>query len=228
MESVQLAARVGCVSQHTADDVMRLLHIPQDKIDVNPMGAAALPAENDLVASTLKQLGPYILSVGGTDRRKNLDILPEVFKAISNCGNRPTLVRIGPALPDSLASGLRTVCQLVELGLVEDDELAAAYNNASGLLMPSTYEGFGLPVVEAMRQGCPVVCSSTTSLAEVAADAALTFDPGDPGLAAEHLYQLLTNVSLRQALVEKGHERAKLFSYDRHWNQLQECYRSMA
>jgi glycosyltransferase involved in cell wall biosynthesis len=101
------------------------------------------------------------------------------------------------------------------LGYVNSEELAELYREASCFVYPSLYEGFGLPPLEAMACGCPVVVSNVTSLPEVCGDAAYYVDPYDVESIAEGMYKVLTDEAMRRNLIEKGLERAKLFSWEK-------------
>jgi glycosyltransferase involved in cell wall biosynthesis len=98
-------------------------------------------------------------------------------------------------------------------GHVTNEELLALYNNASVFAYPSVYEGFGLPLLEAMACGCPVVSSNTSSIPEVCGKAALLVDPKDPGAISEAILNIINNGRLRDELIREGLERVKLFSW---------------
>ena len=112
------------------------------------------------------------------------------------------------------ARGLKEA--VVFLGFLDDPQFAALLRSARGVVFPSLYEGFGMPVIEAMAVGCAVACSNTTSLSEVAGDAALLFDPQEPSEIARAIFQLATDEELRAVLVEKGFRRAKFFADTEH------------
>ena len=139
-----------------------------------------------------------------------------------------TLVRAGHKLPESLANDIRQQATLIELDRASDAQLAAWYAHATATLIPSTHEGFGLPVLEAMQLGCPVVCARATSLPEVGGDAALYFDLDDlpSGNAACRL--LLNDSAERQRRSEASREHVKDFSLQAHWNGLQRIYQSLS
>ncbi len=213
-----------CVSGHTRQEAHRLLGIPFDKMRVNPMGAAALPAPDAAMLGRLSALPAFILSVGHTGPRKNLMLLPELARQLSTGGRQPVIVRAGTRLDATLAAAIGQHAKLVELGRIQDAELAAAYQTAAVFFMPSRHEGFGLPVIEAMAAGCPVACARATSLPEVAGEAALFFDPDNATEAADACRRLLEDAALRQQRIEAGRLRARQFTYAAHWRRLREVY----
>jgi glycosyltransferase involved in cell wall biosynthesis len=129
-----------------------------------------------------------------------------------------TLVLAGAGGSVYREAKLEPPADVVLAGYVADEDLPAVYGGAEAFVYPSLYEGFGLPVIEAMACGTPVVCSNTTSLKEVAADAAVGVDPLDEAAIADGLRQLLSDASLRTELRARGLARAKDF----HWNRAAE------
>jgi glycosyltransferase involved in cell wall biosynthesis len=123
----------------------------------------------------------------------------------------------------NIAQGLR----IKLLGRVSDEELATAYSGAEALVFPSLYEGFGLPLIEAMACGCPVICSSAGSLGEVAGDAAILVSGRDPGELAAAM-ERVADPSVRQRLVAAGLERAKRFRWDETARRVREAIESVA
>jgi glycosyltransferase involved in cell wall biosynthesis len=163
--------------------------------------------------------GNYILFVGSGEPRKNLLgllkaylLLPEYVKkdfqllliGYKGWGNQEIVERM-----DQLKGRVHY------LGYLTNEELAALYRGASCLVFPSFYEGFGLPPLEAMACGCPAVVSDVASLPEVCGDAAYYVNPYDVESIAEGMYKVLTDEDLRRSLIEKGLERAKLFSWEK-------------
>ncbi|MBB5039578.1 glycosyltransferase family 4 protein [Prosthecobacter dejongeii] len=224
---VAKADRVVCVSQHTAGEVQRLLRVATDKLKVLPNGASKLPEADARMAQRLASLPPYIFSVGGTSPRKNLPFLIPLVKQLAERGQRATVVRAGALLDLALASAIREQGDLIELGPVDDDELAAAYAAAALTLVPSTQEGFGLPVLEAMQAGCPVVYSLATSLPEVAGKAGLGFELTDIHAAASHCWRILTDAEVRVQCRIAGLERAAQFTWRSHWRGLRTLYEEL-
>ncbi len=140
---------------------------------------------------------PYVLYVGGFDRRKNVDALVLAY-AQTAVRNEATLVLVGAGEQESARLLATVESAALEnrvriLGYVPDDDLVLLYNGASAFIYPSLYEGFGLPVVEAMACGVPVLASNCTSLPEVVADAALLFDPTRPDDIAAAIDRVFTN-----------------------------------
>lgn len=221
---ISRADKVVCVSQHTASEVQRHFSVPDSKLHVIPNGTTRLPEPDAQIGQKLGALPPYILSVGGNRPRKNLQLLVPLAAHLAGMGQRVTFVRAGAPLDAALAAGIRQHAELHELGSVNDAELAAAYSQAALTLVPSTHEGFGLPVLEAMESGCPVVHSLSTSLPEVAGDAGLGFDATDAALAARHCHRLLTDPALRAQMIIAGRQRAAQFTWKAHWLALREIY----
>ena len=118
--------------------------------------------------------------------------------------------------------------RVIELGFVSDDELRWLYQNAGALFMPSTFEGYGLPVAEAMVAGCPVVCSDVCSLPEVGGDAPSYFRPEDTQAAARHLVAAIDDHATREAMIRRGRARASSLTWQRHLDDLVTIYRSLS
>ena len=222
------ADAVVCVSEFTRQAALRLLALPEAKLHVIHNGASPLPAPDSAMQQRLAKLPPYVLSVGGTSARKNLQSLPSMMESLTKCGSSAVLVRAGPLLDPELAAEIRRHAQLVELGPVSDAGLSAAYASAAVTIVPSLLEGFGLPVLEAMRAGCPVVHARSSSLPEVAGGAALDYDPTEPAEAAARIHHLLHDAELRQRLIQLGHERAGELTWRAHWEGLTRLYARLA
>ena len=204
-------------SAFTAGEIHRVLEVPRDRIRVVHLAAdafAAQPARGD--RATLARLGvrqPFVLSVGANDRRKNLDLLQRAMHAVVEALPNLTLVFAGPRGRPAWRGSDRPWWTRT-LGSVSDDDLKTLYRSAIALAMPSTYEGFGLPVLEAMQTGTPVVCARASSLPEVAGDAALWFAPGDQDGLARAITTVATDARARERMREAGLWQAAKFSWD--------------
>jgi len=159
---------------------------------------------------------PYILAVGAISARKNIARLFDAWRTIADRVAPVRLAVVGEAgLGFSTMSSVgepppRTAC----LGRVGDDELAALYGGALAFVYPSLYEGFGLPPLEAMAGGCPVVCSNATSLPEAVGDAALLVDPLSVDSIASGLVRIIEDDALRDSLRTRGPRQAARFTWD--------------
>jgi len=175
---------------------------------------------------------PFILTVGVLEPRKNHIVLFETLRRLRHRGQDASLVVIGRegwrwssplARPEyhDLAPSVRILAD------VPERDLAEFYGRAAVFVYPSLYEGFGLPILEAMACGAPVVCSSSSSLPEVAGDAALYADPRDPEQFADQVSRLLCDPELRRRMVEAGLRRARQFSWQRTAQETIAVYRSV-
>ena len=234
VQNLQHADLLVADSQYTASRLQSLLNIPERKIVVVAQGVDAEAFRGiGVLPDVLRQLlpRPIILSIGSTQPRKNLELLPDVFGRVRQKIGDICLVRVGnllkPGLREHLTSVLGKDC-LVELGHVSEEELVALYQAASALIFPSFEEGFGLPLLEAMAAGCPVVSSNSASLPEVGGDAVVYFDPCSPRGAAEALARLLRDPTLADELRRLGFERASQFSWKRHFHELVRVYHELS
>jgi len=216
--------RIIAVSQSTRDDIVSLLGIPAQRIDVVPSGLGALRREQPPPAEEVRarfELGerPVLLSLSAKRPHKNLSALIGALARIP-AERRPVLVL--PGYPTWHERELRERARA--LGL-EDDvrfpdwisarELEGLWSVAAAFVFPSLYEGFGLPVLEAMARGVPVACSDSSSLPEVAGDAALLFDPHEEGAIAAALERLLGDRAEAERLRARGLQRAREFTWER-------------
>ncbi len=223
--SARVAARVIAVSHTTADDLVALSGVPRDKVRVVHSGIDETfrPVHNlpEIVTARDRYAipGPYLLHVGSIHSRKNPIRLVEAFAQVVQILPEPHLVFAGrPGWGfDRLKRRVETLQlsdKVVFPGFVAETDLPALYSGARAVALPSLYEGFGFPALEAMACGVPVVCSSTSSLPEIVGEAALTVDPESVASIAEALIRVLTDNSLDETLVEKGFEQAKRFSWE--------------
>ena len=219
------ADRIITISECTKRDVAGAYSVPEEKITVVYEAASDnfRPRSPEEVASVSDRYclpDRYLLFVGTIEPRKNLTRLLRAFEIIHHEGLVDGLVIVGRPgwLYGDFFAALETSPArdaVVLPGFVPDEDLPAVYCGAQALVLPSLYEGFGLPVLEAMACGTPVACSGTTSLAEISGDAAVHFDPRNVTAIAEALRTLLRDGDLRASLRGRGTRRASRFSWKR-------------
>ncbi|GAA5050872.1 hypothetical protein GCM10025751_25470 [Haladaptatus pallidirubidus] len=170
----------------------------------------------------------FILSVGATNPRKNLETLVQAYQRYRESENDPIdLVLAGPDRNVFASNDLPDVSGVRALGFVSDEELAWLYRNATALAYPSLYEGFGLPIIEAMHVETPVITSNRGAMAEVAGNAALLADPNNPNEIAECIMQANRDESVTQQLIQQGSSRAAEFTWDRTARETVTAYREV-
>jgi glycosyltransferase involved in cell wall biosynthesis len=226
----RLARRVATVSRFSAGELTRHAGIPQSKIRV-VYNAADHMLETAPDPRVLERAGvgdgPYVLAVGNRAPHKNFRA---VLEAQALLGDVPyEFVHVGEANPRVFGHvGEHAAERARSVGRVTDGELRALYERAACFVFPSIYEGFGLPPLEAMTCGCPVVAAEAASIPEVCGDAALYFDPRDPAALAERIAQVMGDAELRAELSRRGRERAERFSWRRSAEALLEVIREAA
>ncbi len=219
------ATHIIAISECTRRDLTGAYSVPQEKITVIREAADPRfrPQSPEAVEAVRVRYGlpkRYLLSLGTIEPRKNLTRLLTAFEAVYNDGLTDGLVIVGRRgwlYGDFFARLEQSPARDVVFfpGYAPDEDLPALYAGAQALALPSLYEGFGLPVLEAMACGTPVACSDTSSLPEVAGEAGLYFDPGDVESITDALRHLLNDADLRSDLRRRGFEQAAKFSWDR-------------
>lgn len=240
-EACRSADRVIAVSEHTARDLEELLGVTRERVRVVYEAANTLyrPLDDTAVAAVRLRHGAptgYLLFVGTIEPRKNLATLLRALVVLKTgrggapAGGTPPLLVVGRPgwlyeetfrLVDAL--DLRGAVRF--LGAASTEDLLGLYNGAVALVCPSLYEGFGLPPLEAMACGTPVVCSDASSLPEVVGDAGLLVPPLDVAAWAEALARVVADGRLRAELRERGLQRAKMFSWRRAASETLDVYR---
>lgn len=223
VDACRQADHLIAVSDYTKREIVELLKYPEDRISVVPNGVDHPTANfhvSDRISSAIAAAGRRFLigSLGSVLGRKNLAILPEALGRFEQlAGSKVCLVRAGSRLPASIVESIHLTTgpeSLVELGFLADDELDGFYEVCDVIAVPSRYEGFGLPVLEAMARATPVVAANASSLPEVGGDAAVYFDPESPMELARALAGLLSP-EVRGPRARQGLERSAAYSWRR-------------
>lgn len=219
------AAAITTISSSSRNDITQYIDVPLDSVIVIWLAAnescSITPDSSQLNAmrTSFQLNAPFVLALGALDPRKNTETILRSFVKFKQ--QHPSVIKLAlVGLPSRgiekfrrVADDLGIANDVVFAGFVTEDDLVALYNAAELLLYPSLYEGFGLPVLEAMICGTPVITSSCGSIPEIAGDAALMVDPHDEDAIANALKMVLTNKIVYNSLVEKGKVRADLFSW---------------
>jgi glycosyltransferase involved in cell wall biosynthesis len=232
------ASFIITLSESSRRDIQRFLHVPDDRIAVVYGAAderfhAGISAEDITRVKKLHGIsGDYILTVGTTEPRKNISRLIAAFHRLVHRGEKRKLVVAGSrgwlhSPVDLLVKREGLQGQVIFTGYVPGDDLPALYAGASLFVYPSLYEGFGLPVVEAMACGTPVITSNRSSLPEVAGDAALLVNPESESELMEALMRLLEDQQMREEYSWRSLQRSKQFSWETSAQETLKIYRKV-
>ena len=229
--AVRRADLILTLSESARQDIGRVFSIPREKIRVTYLGAPPLDPEptaldpeptvldRERTALDPEQTAldpepapkqPYFLFVGGTEKRKNLALALEAFKAIDGFELRV----VGQNKASPVHDARRDRSGVRWLGFIGEEELVELYRHASALVFPSRYEGFGLPVLEAMARRTPVIAANASSIPEVARDAAILIDPDDVVALSDAMRRIAEEPGLASRMVERGVEVVRSFSWD--------------
>lgn len=231
--AIDRADHIICVSESTRQDLIKTLDVPESKITVVYHGCNLLSKDErarKLKDKALKLIGntPYIFYVGPRSGYKNFNRLVESFrtsrlihghyKLVCFGGGKFSLEELGYFKKLGVADG--SIIQLDG----DDERLNDLYSNASIFVYPSIYEGFGIPLLEAMSNLCPVACSNSSSLPEVAGDAALFFDPLDTNSLTKSIEEILTSEVIRKKLIKNGINQISKFNWEKCATETQKVY----
>lgn len=234
--SVRRATRVITVSENTRRDLLRFYRVPPERVVTVPNGVDSLftPVTDPLALAAFRRRHDlpedFILFVGTLQPRKNLLTLLRAYARVGEQLDLPLVVAGGkgwmyePVFDEVRALGIAD--RVIFAGYAEAEELPLWYSAAKVFVYPSLYEGFGLPVLEAMACGTPVITSSTSSLPEVAGDAAVLVDPMDVEAMGEALVEVVADAELRERMRERGLAQARTFSWERTARETVAVYRT--
>jgi glycosyltransferase involved in cell wall biosynthesis len=238
--AAQRAAGVITVSQAAKESIVQSLGLAPDRVFVTHEAAAPIyrrldnPEQTEPIKQKYSLASDFILAIGSADPRKNIDTLVQAYASLP--GSLKERYQLAIVWTHSfLAAGL--AAQVEALGLngrvqflqrVCDEDLVSLYNTASVFVFPSRYEGFGLPPLEAMACGTPVVAANNSSIPEIVGDAALLTDAEDVATMTQLVAKMLTDETLKRDLIEKGLRRAAEFSWEKCGSETLAVYRKVA
>lgn len=238
--TVARASAIITVSNYSRDEIVRVLGVPNERVHVIYEAASSTftsdvePGEAQRITERYRLPPRFVLYLGAAERRKNLELLVRAWKPISQ-----TMLQQGTSLvivarfppPDALYPDIRGLAADLDVqGIhfvpaVEEVDKPAVFRAATAFLFPSTYEGFGLPPLEAMASGTPVIASNVTSIPEVVGDACILLPPSDISAWSDAIEQLVRSPASRSALAERGLEQAARFSWKQTGKQTADVYR---
>jgi glycosyltransferase involved in cell wall biosynthesis len=241
-EIIKKADAIITISENSKNDIVSVLDIPSEKIKVTYLAVdrsfekAFDPSRLTAIKAKYGITNDYVFYLGGIDPRKNVLRLLQAFKKLSYLSDLQTydLVMAGdiknePEYPELLSQmkklNLKNHVKLI--GYVPLEDLPFLYNAASLFVFPSLYEGFGLPLLEAMACGTPVVASNRSSIPEVVGDGGLLVDPENVDEMAEQMVAILRNEDLGLGLIEKGYHQVRRFSWERTASETLQVYRQL-
>jgi glycosyltransferase involved in cell wall biosynthesis len=228
--AVERADHIICISENTRKDLLDILNPHESKVSVVHLACDVLPTE-DAAVPDLVSAGPFLLFVGNRNRYKNFSALLDVIASSLQLRAQIRIICFGGG---PINGHERT--SLLKHGLSEhsivftdgdDAQLATLYRRALALVCTSTYEGFGIPVLEAMSQGCPVICARTSSLPEVAGSAAEYFDPFDNDSLRQAIGKVVESNARRRELAQAGRVRSQQFSWQKCASETHRIYESL-
>lgn len=238
--AVDQSDKIITVSEFSKKEIIRYTGCPEEKITVVHNGIRKAPTEGNSDSVNARYGLPpyYFLYVGNVKPHKNLAVFLQAYLLLNASlrqkykvvivGKKHGYITGDQALMQWIASSPELKNQILFTGYVVDEDLDDIYRHASLFVFPSLYEGFGLPPLEAMRNGCPVICSNTASMPEVCGDAALYFDPTCPKQLSQLLEEALSDNTLYTSLIERGKIRLEQFSWEKSVNQHVQLFESLS
>lgn len=212
----KVASEIITVSQFSKSELSRYCGVRPDKVHVVANGAdhiLSVPGEPSVIDAYGLAGKRYVFALGSHSVNKNFRLVVEAFRRLQR--DDLTLVVAGGQNSSVFANyDIDEIPNLVRLGYVSDRALRTLYENALCFVLPSLYEGFGIPPLEAMLCGCPVIVSTAPALVETCGSAALACDPHNPADLAEQIIRIADDHALRELLRERGYQRARLFTWD--------------
>jgi glycosyltransferase involved in cell wall biosynthesis len=238
--SVRDADAIIAVSESTKRDIVDIFDVPADKITVTYNGVDHSTFTTDVLHDEIEKVKDkysirkkYIFYLGTIEPRKNVDILLQAFQEVRRRTDREFQLVLSGKIGwkvGNLMKAIRALAEsgdLIYTGYISEDEAACLYNGAEVFVYPSRYEGFGIPAVEAMACGCPVIASDSSSLPEVVGDAGILVEPNNVGALSEAILKVLHDGELRRVLKEKGVQRAAQFTWARMAKATRDLYVSL-
>jgi len=222
----QKATKIIAISENTKRDIIKFLGISENKIKVIYLGNSLKIDKDDKTTSIITP-EKYILFVGSRGGYKNFNLFIEAIDLLLNSDAKLNVVCVGGGEFNNME-----IKKLKDLKIKDkvfyysggDSTLAYLYQKAVAFVFPSLYEGFGIPVLESFACGCPVVCSKTSSLPEIAGDAAVYFNPKNRSSILSNIQKVIYDNDLRNRLINKGYERAKEFTWEKTAKQTKKLY----
>lgn len=233
--SIARSDKLVTVSEFSKREIISLLGIPEEKVVIIYPAPSLSPEMEDFQTLCRKFPidSPYILYTGTIEPRKNISLLIKAYERLKKeVGISHKLVLVGGKgwKSDDIyqqISNSPVTEHIILTGYVSSEEKNAFYQNASVFIFPSLYEGFGMPLVEAMVHGVPVVGSNVASLPEVVGEAGLLVSPTDEIALVQAIHTILTNQNLADSFIEKGYKQAKKFTWEQSASKLKELYKGM-
>jgi len=227
---VEKASKIIAISKSTKKDLIKLYGINEDKIEIIYL-ASSFKDRDFKIGNDIHLPEKYILFVGNRGYYKNFEFFIKSISQLLVLDNKLKVICAGgPGFSEyeqALLSSLNIKENIIHYSINNDMTLIQLYKNALAFVFPSLYEGFGIPVLEAFSCGCPVILSNTSSLPEIANDAAIYFDPKDEISIKDNIEKVIYNEELRKNLIKEGFIQLSKFSWDKTAEQTKKLYESV-